>query len=192
MTVRLLFFILISFGCLDAQAQFKSKLGGKKAKAETEQTDGSKSELKRPMPTGNAVVDRFVSETFKSFENVQKIQRDATFVKVNITEVEDQGDGVTTEMTITNGRNEAVTPKNALKQLAALALRVEAEKANLQNIINLKTPAANALAEMPLKTKMAGSRAYKTAIKAEGRLASETKTLLQVLNNQMATIKSLM
>lgn len=183
--------------CLSVEAQISKKLNFKKDKTETSDTEETKTPkekkvLERPNLTGNLIVDVFVEKTFDSFEELQDIQYAVNFVKVNITEVEDKGDGVITEMSITNGRGEAITPKNALKQLTELALRTKIQQENLDAIYKLKVPATNEVGNLPLKQKVQGMKSYKTAVKAEGKLISEIKLLAKVIANQMSTIKSLM
>ena len=146
----------------------------------------------RPAPTGAARVDAFNKEVFDASDESKEITKAIEFVKVEVTEIEDQGDGVTTEWTITNGDGEDVSKEGALEQFAELLVRTKAQTDNIKEIQTRQQPATDEVKS--IKNPMKKTKATKGLSKGTAELknvAEETANQVKLINQQITTIKAL-
>lgn len=147
--------------------------------------------LNRPEILGVSAIDAFNTKAFDLYQECQNITTAINFVQVKIKEVEDKGDGVTTEMTITNGKGENLSKEVALKQFVELLDRVTKLNATTGELMALKTPATEALSSIEISKKMKAAKAFKEAGTAEVYAVNEFKNQILLINQQISTLKSL-
>ena len=146
----------------------------------------------RPAPSGAARVDAFNKEVFDASDESKEITKAIEFIKVEVTEIEDQGDGVTTEWTITNGDGEDVSKENALKQFTELLARSKTQSDNLKEIQAKQQPATDEVKSIKkpmLKTK--ASKAFSKGTAELKTVLEETTKQAELINQQITTIKAL-
>ena len=159
--------------------------------AQQDSTKAKKEALERPNPSGASAVDAFTAKSFDTYDESMNISKEIEFVKVELKPIQDKGDGVTQEMKISNGKGEAVTTAGALEQFGKLLLRTAKQTENIKAAQALQQPATDEIKSIsPLKK----AKAAKTMSKGANALTysiGETKKQMELINQQIATIKAL-
>jgi hypothetical protein len=159
--------------------------------AQEDSTKTKKEVLVRPDPSGIEAVDAFTAKSFDTYDESRNISKEIEFVKVEIKEVKDIGDGVTQEIKISNGKGEAVTKEGALVQFGTLLIRAMKQNENIKATQALQQAATDEVKSIsPLKK----AKAAKTMSKATNALTNsiaETKKQIDLINQQIATIKAI-
>lgn len=164
------------------------------ALAQTEEKADKKSKqetLARPANTGGAAIDLFATKSFDLYDESTKISQALEFVKVETVVVPDKGDGVTSEMKISDGKGGALTKLGALKQLGDLLLRVNKQSENLQAVQALQSAATQELTTVSPMAKMKSAKAMGKSADALAFSLGETKKQVQLIPQQISTIKAL-
>lgn len=166
---------------------------GKKDKDKTETSSTSNSEnnnLERPGSSGSGTIDVYSNTAFNAYDEMKKISTDIEFYKVSIKEIPDDGSGVTTETTVTNGKGEPVETKTALIQLGELLLRVVKQSDNIARLIELQKPASEALVSISPLTKPKAAKVLAKGGEAQAFVVAEVKKQMQILNQQISALKA--
>ena len=183
----LLIFILIMTSLQNTYAQFGKK---DKDKTETSSTSNSNNNLERPGSSGSGTIDVYSNTAFNAYDEMKKISTDIEFYKVSIKEIPDDGSGVTTETTVTNGKGEPVETKTALIQLGELLLRVVKQSDNIARLIELQKPASEALVSISPLTKPKAAKVLAKGGEAQAFVVAEVKKQMQILNQQISALKA--
>jgi len=147
--------------------------------------------LTRPSESGVSGVDAYMVKAFDTYDESLKITHDINFIQVQVKEVPANKDGVTTETKITNGDGKALTKEDALKQFASLLVRATKQNANITNLVTLQKPAAEAVKSAPMMKKPKATKEYGASGDAQAFATSETKKQIDLINQQMSTIKAI-
>ena len=166
-----------------AQTEEKAQKADKKAKKEEA--------LVRPEVVGAPAVDLFTGKAFDLYDESVKITQALEFVKVETVVVPDKGDGVTSEMKISDGKGGALTKMGALKQLAELALRLNKQTEDMAAVQTLLSAATQELSTVPMTAKMKTAKSMTKSKDAFAFAAGETKKQALLIPQQISTIKAL-
>lgn len=159
--------------------------------AKKENSKAKKEGLVRPNPTGGPSIDVFIARAFDMYDESMKITQALEFVKVVTNVVPDKGDGVTTEVKISNGKGEPLTKMGALTQLGELLLRTTKQLENLQTVQALQPAATEELTAVPVMAKMKTAKTMSKSVDALAFAAGETKKQGQLIQQQISTLKAL-
>ena len=185
--LSVLTFFLIMASLQNTYAQFGKK---DKEKSETTSSNSDNNNLERPGSSGSGTIDAYTSTAFNAYDEMKKISTDIEFYKVSIKEIPDDGSGVTTETTVTNGKGEPVETKTALVQLGELLLRVFKQSDNIARLIELQKPASEALVSISPLTKPKAAKALAKGGEAQAFVVAEVKKQMQILNQQITALKA--
>ena len=147
--------------------------------------------LERPTACGSSNIDAYSTKAFDAYDESRKITHDINFIKVAIKEVPANKDGVTTEMTISDGDGKPLTKTGALEQFGALLLRSLKQNENIKTLISLQKPAADEVKTVPMMKKAKAAKELSAAGDAQAYVVSETKKQVDLLNQQISTLKAL-
>jgi len=182
--------ILIGFLFFSTLSSF-AQLGKNKDKDKQENTESSGSKkLERPAASGGSQIDNYATTAFNAYDEMNKISEEMLFYQVSIKEIPDDGSGVTTEATITNGKGEKVDKATALKQFGDLLVRVLKQSENIARLIELQKPAAQELATITPFAKAKASKAMTKAGEAQAFVVAEVKKQGELLNQQISSLKA--
>lgn len=165
-----------------AFAQDDAAKSDKKAKQEV---------LVRPQTPVGPSVDVFTTKAFDVYDESKKITQALEFIKVETKEVADKGDGVTTELNISDGKGGALTKMGALSQLGDLLLRTTKQLENLTAVQSLQPAATQELTTISPMSKI---KAIKTMGKSADALAfalGETKRQGSIIQQQISSLKAM-
>ena len=140
---------------------------------------------------GSSGVDALINKACDIAASDIAITRDIEFIKIDVVEIPDDGSGVTKEVRITNGKGEAVTTENALKQLLSLATRITQFAADANNIASLTTAAVSDIENASFFKKASYVSAVDGAKKTITSVVEETGKQADKVNGQIAALKML-
>lgn len=185
MLKKIIFVTAICFGLVCCMQQNVN------AQQENKKEKQEKKVLERPNPTGASQVDAYVKKAFDTYDESVNISAAIEFIKVEVKPVPDKGDGVTTEVKISNGKGEALSKENALKQLAELLIRAMKQNDNIKSLGEMKKGATEEVKTLPMMQKPKASKALAKGGEAEAYAIGETKTQIDLINQQIATLKAI-
>jgi len=151
---------------------------------------GQDKEINRPKPSKVGGVDSFVNAVFNAYGESLAISTAINFIQFEILEIEDQGDGVTTEMVITNGAGEDVTKEGALLQFGELLVRATLQAKNIEQIKDTQEGATNSIKSAKGLKKVKATAAMVPAGKALVYTLSESLKQVELINQQISSIKA--
>ncbi len=180
-------FVILITNSKNTFAQFGKK---DKEKSENSTKETNNKNIERPAASGSGTIDSYVNTAFDSYDEMKKISTEIEFYKVSIKEIPDDGSGVTTETTVTNGKGEPVETKTALKQFGELLLRVMQQSDNIQKLVELQKPAGEALASISPFAKPKAAKSLSIGGEAQAFVVTEVKKQVQLLNQQITALKA--
>jgi hypothetical protein len=163
-------------------AQDEAKKSDKKAKQEM---------LVRPEASVGPSVDGFTAKAFDVYDESVNISQALEFVKVETKEVADKGDGVTTEVKISDGKGGALTKMGALTQLGDLLLRTAKQTENIAAVQALQPAATQEMSSISPMAKMKAAKAMGKGADALAFALGETKKQGSLIQQQISTLKAL-
>lgn len=140
--------------------------------------------IERPIKCDVPAIDDFVSKSFDSYDESQKITEDVNLIKV-------EGDGTTTPKTIKNAKGEPLSKEAALLQLGDLLIRAKKQNDNIKALQDLQKPAQEGLKKCPLTQKPKASKALTKGGEALNEVIKQTKTQIDLIEKQITDIKSM-
>jgi len=140
---------------------------------------------------GSSGVDALINKACDLASTDIAITREIEFIKIDVVDVPDDGSGVTKEVRITNGKGEAVTTENALKQLLALATKITQLVADANNIASLTSAAVSDIESASFFKKASYISAVDGAKKTITSVVEETGKQADKVNGQIAALKML-
>ena len=151
---------------------------------------GQDKEYKKPKASKVGGVDSFVNAVFNAYGESLAISKAIEFIRIETTEIEDQGDGITTEMVITNGAGEDVTKEGALLQFVELAARATLQAKNIKQIQDTQESATSSIKSAKGMKKIKATAAMVPAGKALIYTVGESLKQVELINQQISTIKA--
>lgn len=148
--------------------------------------------LVRPLAaSASHKVEEYVTKAFEAYDESKKISADLEFIKIVVKEIPDKGDGVTTEVKITNGKGESLTKEKALIQLADLMRRAVQQNENIQLLSKMKSEAADEIKTLSMLEKPRAGKNLSKGGEAEAVAVTESKKQIDIIQQQISTIKAI-
>jgi len=165
-----------------AFAQDDAAKSDKKAKQEV---------LVRPEMSAGPAIDTFTSKAFDVYDESKKLLQAIEFVKVETKEVADKGDGVTTEVKISDGKGGELSKLGALAQLDELLQRITKQAESYSAVLALQPAATQELATLSAMDGMKATKTMRKSVNALGIALSENKKIGSLISQQISTIKAM-
>lgn len=138
--------------------------------------------LERPAKSGIKEIDDFVTKSFDTYDESQKITEDINFIRI-------EGDGTTTPKTIKNGKGEIISKEAALVQFNDLQSRIKKQNDNIKTLQDLQKPAQESLKKCPMTQKLNATKVLGKGGEALNEVIKQTKTQAELIEKQIAEIK---
>jgi hypothetical protein len=147
--------------------------------------------LQRPSETGASNVDAFATKSFDSYDGSLKLDTEINFYQVKSVPIKDKDTvkNVTTQYIVVNGKGEPVTKAVALKQFGELLLTAMKQNENIKDINALQAPAQGDIKSASFLKKPKLVKTFGVSNKALTYVVGETKKQIDLINQQIATIK---
>jgi uncharacterized protein HemX len=146
--------------------------------------------LERPALTGMPNVDAFDTTAFNTYYQSIAITDSMTFIKIETKEIPDAGDGVTTEVKITDGSGRTITPAVALERLGKLLIMAVEQSNNISKLQALQKAATEEVESASTQQKLKASKPLAVSGKALAFVLEETKKQIESINKQIKDVKS--
>lgn len=140
--------------------------------------------IERPSKCDVKNIDDFVSKTFDTYDESQKISEDLSFIKV-------EGDGKTDPIKVTNGKGESISKETALIQFGELLVRAKKQNDNIKTLQELQKPAQESLKKCPLTQKPKATKSLGKGGEALNEVVKQTKEQIELIEKQIAYIKTI-
>lgn len=147
--------------------------------------------LIRPESSAGPAIDTFTAKAFDVYDEGNKILQALEFVKVETKEVTDKGDGVTTEVKISDGKGGELSKLGALAQLTELLQRTLKQTENYSAVLALQPAATQELAALSAMDGLKATKTLRKSINALGVALSDNKKVGSLIAQQISTLKAL-
>lgn len=165
-----------------AFAQDDAAKSDKKAKQEV---------LVRPETSAGPAIDTFAAKAFDVYDESKKLLQAIEFVKVETKEVADKGDGVTTEVKISDGKGGELSKLGALAQLDELLQRTMKQAESYSAVMALQPAATQELATLSAMDGMKATKTLRKSVNALGVALNENKKIGSLISQQISTLKAM-
>lgn len=144
-----------------------------------------------PAHSGDADVDRFFDSTNEILLSYKAMNEEINFVRIETREIPDAGDGVTSEVLITDGDGNPRTKEATAERWTAIGLLLGNTVLEVADAVTSGTAIVQGISSDPSKAMAMGKsvKQMKTCIKALELLGKELPITVQLIDTQVKAMK---
>lgn len=192
LTILLGAFLICATSMVAVGAAKKEDKPAKEKKAKQEVTiHDILAEWVNPTPSGDVDVDGFFEGVNGMMLSYKAMNDEINFVKIVTNEIPDAGDGVTTEVIVTDGDGNAQTKEATAERWGEISLMLASTAVSAADAVISGTNIVKGISSNPSKAMAMGSsvKQMKTCIKALELLGQEIPRTVELIDGQVKAMK---